>query len=103
MNTIEPRMNTNEHESYRRHGLDASPPVASQSRQFLKIHDLRVSIIRVHWYYYLAESSHAAQIFPRRPRPRPRLGVWARLRGRGRRRGRFGCGYAALSPFVVDF
>src|SRR5439155_18415157 len=48
-------------------------------------------------YYYLAESAHAAQIFPRRPRsrPRPRLGVWARLRGRGRRRGRFGCGCAA--------
>src|SRR5205809_4988578 len=44
-------------------------------------------------YYYLAESAHAAQIFPRRPRsrPRPRLGVWARLRGRGR----FGCGCAA--------
>src|SRR5438094_4152122 len=55
-------------------------------------------------YYYLAESSHAAQIFPPRPRPRPRprLGVWARLRGRGRRRGRFGCGCAAPCSSVVS-
>src|SRR5947207_13898055 len=51
-------------------------------------------------YYYLAESAHAAQIFPRRPRsrPRPRLGVWARLRGRGR----FGCGCAAPCSSLVE-
>src|SRR6059058_3631435 len=66
--------------------------------------DKREAVIRVNPYYYLAESSHAAQIFPRRPRsrPRPRLGVWARLRGRGRRRGRFGCGCAAPCASVVD-
>src|SRR5947199_7805716 len=59
--------------------------------------------IRVNPYYYLAECSHAAQIFPRRPRsrPRPRLGVWARLRGRGGRRGRFGCGCATPCSSVV--
>src|SRR5437870_2072127 len=59
---------------------------------------LQSLFIRVHSYYYLAECSHAAQIFPRRPRsrPRPRLGVWARLRGRGR----FGCGCAAPCKLI---